>query len=434
MEEVNIFWFRRDLRLDDNAGLYHALKAGLPVIPLFIFDTNILNELDNKTDRRVDFIHQQMVSLKRRLNNMGSDLMVFYDSPDSVFKKLLNQYKVGSVFTNHDYEPYALKRDAEIEEFLAKRWVSFKSFKDQVIFEKNEVTKDDGTPYTVYTPYSKRWKMKVNDFYLKPYPTSTYFDQFIKEKFLPIPELKEMGFEATGMVFSQPLIDTNILKSYEHTRDVPAINGTSRLSVHFRFGTLSIRKAYKWAMQNNDKWSNELIWREFYMQILWHFPHVVNGAFKPIYNNIEWLNNTDDFDRWCKGKTGVPIVDAGMRELLATGYMHNRVRMIVSSYLTKDLLIDWRWGEAFFAEHLTDYELSSNNGGWQWAAGSGVDAAPYFRIFNPELQTLKFDPLHTYIKRWLPEFGTTYYSKPIVDHQFAKKRCLEVYNKALKGE
>lgn len=429
---VNIFWFRRDLRLTDNAGLYHALRDGNPVLPVFIFDRNILDDLDDKSDRRVVFIHDAIHTLQKQLQELGSSLEARYGFPEQVFHQLASEYEVSKVFTNHDYEPYAHERDDAIKKLLEQKGVTFHSYKDQVIFEKNEVLKDDGKPYTVFTPYSRKWKSQLKPFYLKSYPAEKYFQNFFKQNEKAIPSLSSMGFCSTGISFPSPGWEKDLIKNYKEQRDFPALNGTSRLSVHLRFGTISVRKLVRETMTLSETFLNELIWRDFYQMILWHFPNVVTESFKPAYDRICWRNNEAEFKKWCDGKTGYPIVDAGMRELNATGYMHNRVRMIVASFLTKHLLIDWRWGEAYFAKKLLDYDLSANNGGWQWAAGSGCDAAPYFRIFNPYTQTKKFDPDHQYIKKWVPEFESPEYPLPIVDHGEARKKCLEVYHAALK--
>ncbi len=383
-QPISIFWFRRDLRLHDNAGFYHALKSGLPVLPIFIFDPQILDKLSNKADKRVTFIHQQLHKLKQELNALGSDLLVLYATPQQAWQTITSQYTIKQVYTNHDYEPYAIKRDKEIGELLASKQIGFNTYKDQCIFEHNEVLKDDGKPYTVFTPYSKKWKAKLNAFYVKAYPNQKYFNNLLKvEKTSAIPSLESMGFESADVLFPSTEVAQSIIKNYDKTRDFPGIVGTSKLGIHFRFGTISIREKARKALALNQTFLNELIWRDFYMQILAHFPHVTQGAFRPEYDLIEWRNNEKEFNAFCQGKTGYPIVDAGMRELNKTGYMHNRVRMIVASFLTKHLLIDWRWGEAYFAEKLLDFDLSANNGGWQWAAGCGTDAAPYFRVFNP---------------------------------------------------
>lgn len=433
MIKVNIIWFRRDLRLHDNAALYHALKSNHPVIPVFIFDTNILNDLEDKKDKRVEFIHDAVCGMQQQLVAMQSSMEVYYDKPIAAFKKLLEKYSIEKVFTNHDYEQYAIDRDKQIEELLKAHGASFHTFKDQVIFEKNEVVKDDSSAYTIFTPYSKKWKALLNDFYLKQYPTEKYFNNFFQQHALQIPSLQSMGFQQTESSFPAKNVNAEIIKKYKEQRDYPSIHGTSKLSVHLRFGTISIRKLAAKAKKLNESFLNELIWRDFYHGILWHFPHVRKGeSFKKEYDLIKWRNNEEEFKKWCEGKTGYPIVDAGMHELNETGFMHNRVRMIVASFLTKHLLIDWRWGEAYFAKKLLDFDYAANNGGWQWAAGCGCDAAPYFRVFNPTLQTEKFDKDLKYINKWVPELNSFDYPPPIVDHDMARKRALEVYGKALK--
>lgn len=428
--DTTIFWFRRDLRLEDNAGLYHALKENTNVLPVFIFDTTILDALEDKVDRRVEFIHQSLEHLRQQLEELGCTLLVLHGNPVDIFGSL----QPKAVYTNHDYEPYARQRDQQVASILGKKGVPFSHYKDQVIFEKDEVVKEDGTPYTVFTPYSRKWKASLKAFALKSYPTKKYFHHFKKVPPIPMPSLEQIGFTSTGIAFPKRVIRMAVIEQYHRQRDFPAIQGTTRLSVHLRFGTVSIRKLAQLALKKNQVWLNELIWRDFYAMILWHFPHVETKAFKPAYDRIQWNNNPEDFNRWCEGNTGYPIVDAGMRELNATGFMHNRVRMIVASFLTKHLLIDWRWGEAYFAKKLLDFELSSNNGGWQWAAGSGCDAAPYFRVFNPALQTKKFDPELKYIKTWVPETGTENYPAPMVDHSFARNRVLKAYKAALNKE
>ncbi|MEJ7829804.1 MAG: deoxyribodipyrimidine photo-lyase, partial [Segetibacter sp.] len=382
---VNIMWFRRDLRLVDNAALYYALKDAIPVVPLFIFDRNILDKLEDKADRRVEFINAAICEIQQQLIEINSTIEVHYGFPTAIFRLLLNKFQIVKVVTNHDYEPYAKERDDEIKNILQEHQVSFHTYKDQVVFEKNEVMKENQSPYTVFTPYSKVWKAKLSNFFLSSYPTEKYFSNFYKQLPCAVPTLERMGFKKVESPFPSKDLKEEIIKKYESTRDFPGTeNGTSRLGVHLRFGTVSIRKIAALALSINDTYLNELIWREFYQMILWNFPQVGKGrAFKPEFEKIEWRNNEAEFEKWCVGMTGYPIVDAGMRELNATGFMHNRVRMIVASFLTKHLLIDWRWGEAYFAQKLLDYELASNNGGWQWAAGSGCDAAPFFRIFNP---------------------------------------------------
>jgi deoxyribodipyrimidine photo-lyase len=430
--EVNIFWFRRDLRLHDNAGLYQALNSGKPVLPIFIFDTNILDKLNKPEDLRVQFIHQTLVNIDAQLKQLRSGLTVYYGKPDQIFAELLSQYSIGAVFTNHDYEPYALKRDKQIQELLIESGSGFHTFKDQVIFEKKEVTKDDGLPYTVFTPYSRKWKTKLAENPINSFPSEERLQNIFKYDSPLIPHLATMGFSQKEWDYPSSTALDEIIRNYAAHRDFPAVNGTSRLGVHLRFGTISVRQLVMNSMNKSETYLNELIWRDFYHQILYNFPHVGEGlSFKKEYDQIQWRDNEIDFEKWCKGETGYPIVDAGMRELAATGFMHNRVRMIAASFLTKHLFIDWRWGEAWFALKLLDFDLAANNGGWQWAAGSGCDAAPYFRIFNPALQTEKFDKKAAYINKWVPEFNTLSYPVPMVQHEFARKRCLENYAKWL---
>lgn len=430
MEPVTIFWFRRDLRTEDNTGLFYALKERGNVLPLFIFDSDILDKLADKSDKRISFIWEHLEKVKQELKNHGSTLVVKYGRPQDVIEKMINDFPVASVYTNHDYEPYARERDKQVEQLLRSKGIEFRTFKDQVIFEKDEVTKDDGNPYTVFTPYMKRWRASFSSGRIASYPSERLFDGCVKMDPAEF-DLSVTGFDYVKSTYPAVTPDRQIIANYDKTRDFPALKGTSRLSVHLRFGTISIRKLVETALSLNETFLNELIWREFYMMILWHFPQVVHRAFKPQYDNIRWINDEKHFAAWRQGMTGYPIVDAGMRQLNQTGYMHNRVRMITASFLTKHLLIDWRWGEAYFAEKLLDFELSSNNGGWQWAAGSGCDAAPYFRVFNPELQTQKFDPELKYIKQWVPEFGKSSYPKPIVDHKLARERVLKEYKRAL---
>jgi len=427
---ISIFWFRRDLRLEDNAALYHALKGEHPVLPLFIFDQNILDKLATD-DARITFIYKTVEGLKTILQKAGSDLLVRYGKPEQIWPEVLKDYDVAEVYTNHDYEPYARERDDNMAEFLRSENIEFKTFKDQVIFEKGEILKADKTPYTVFTPFYKQWHAKLIDFYLKPYPTKKYFKNFLQTINLPLPTLQNMGFEASKIEFPE-ISYKDKLDHYAKERDFPALAGTTRIGLHLRFGTISIRKAAKDAIDaKSTVWLSELAWREFYMMILWHFPYAALDSFKKQYDKISWRNNEKEFKAWCEGNTGYPIVDAGMRQLNETGWMHNRVRMITASFLSKHLLIDWRWGEAYFANKLLDYEMASNVGGWQWAAGSGNDAAPYFRVFNPELQTKRFDPKFEYIKKWVPEFDTKKYAQPIVEHKFARERVLKVFKEAL---
>lgn len=447
MNQVNIFWFRRDLRLHDNAGLYHALKAGHRVAPIFIFDTNILNELEDRKDARVEFLQKTLAELSEELKSLGSGLLIRHGAPLDIWQALLGEFEIKAVYTNRDYEPYALKRDETVQQLLQSRNIPFHTYKDHVIFEKEEVVKDDGLPYTVFTPYSRKWRTTLQSrmeqvttengettagsFYLKPYPNEDYFSNFFQMPSSPVPSLQDLGFEPSGIEIPATAVSRSLIKNYDKTRDIPGIPGTSRLGIHFRFGTISIREKARRAAELNETYLNELIWRDFYSMILWHFPQVATRAFKPAYDQIEWRNDESDFQQWCVGKTGYPLVDAGMRELNATGFMHNRVRMVVASFLTKHLLLDWRWGEAYFAKKLLDFDLASNNGGWQWAAGCGTDAAPYFRVFNPTAQQEKFDKELKYIKQWIPEYGTPTYPKPMVDHKMARERCLKVYKEGL---
>lgn len=429
--EIAIFWFRRDLRLDDNCGLYHALKSGLPVLPVFIFDRNILDHLADRDDRRVSFIHQALEAIHTELLDIGSGLVTYYGTPLEAFAYFTREYSVKAVYTNHDYEPYATERDQAVAHLLSQKGIAFHTFKDQVIFEKDEILSGSGKPYTVYTPYSRKWLEHFKPELTEPYQSQALKSNFYKHDKGKLHSLAEMGFIENKSHFPDKEVRVELLQRYGELRNFPALPATSRLSVHLRFGTVSVRKAHYLGYQHSTSWHNELIWREFYMQILWHFPHVAHAAFKPEYDRIAWRNDEKEFQAWCEGKTGYPIVDAGMRELNNTGFMHNRVRMITASFLVKHLLIDWRWGEAYFARKLLDFDLSANNGGWQWAAGSGCDAAPYFRVFNPTLQTEKFDKQHAYIKKWVPEWGTAAYVKPIVNHEFARKRVLEAYKAAL---
>ncbi|TKC01047.1 cryptochrome/photolyase family protein [Pedobacter cryophilus] len=431
-QQHSVFWFRRDLRLTDNAGLYYALKSGLKVLPIFIFDQNILDKLEDKDDARVTFIHQQLRELNTQLQEFGSSIIVKYGTPTQVWENILNTYNVAAVYTNHDYEPYAKERDEKLLTFFAQKNIQFHTYKDQCIFEKSEVVKDDGKPYVVFTPYKRKWLEKLQPYYTKAYPTEKYFENFVNTSKLEIPSLEEMGFTQSKLPFPDKVYQ-DILKNYSIDRDFPAKEATSQISVHLRFGTISIRELVKKSMDKSEVWLSELIWRDFYFSILWHFPHSAKNSFRPEYDKIKWRNNEHEFKAWCDGKTGYAIVDAGMRQLNQTGFMHNRIRMVVASFLTKHLLIDWRWGEHYFARKLLDFELSSNVGGWQWAAGCGVDAAPYFRIFNPYEQVKKFDKDLRYIKKWVPEFSDPFkYPKPIVDHKVARERCLATYKEALK--
>ena len=429
---VNLFWFRRDLRLDDNKGLYEALKGEYPVLPVFIFDSEILNKLP-ETDARVSFIHDTLQNMRVRLeSDYDSSLAIYHGKPIDIFNKLIKDYEIGCIYTNRDYEPYALERDNAIKTLLEENDIKFKTFKDQVIFEKNEVVKNDGDPYVVYTPYMRKWKEQFKSVSLETFNTSSLLNNLLKDVNLPNLSLSEIGFKESEQKIAPYSVTPDLIQNYEATRNFPAKDATSRLGPHLRFGTVSIRAmVIKAIAEENEIFWQELIWREFFMQILWHFPQTKDKAFKSKYDRIEWRNNEEEFKLWCEGKTGYPLVDAGMRELNETGFMHNRVRMLVGSFLCKHLLIDWRWGEAYFAEKLHDYEMASNVGNWQWVAGSGVDAAPYFRIFNPTSQIQKFDKDHKYIKKWVPDYQELTYPQPIVDHKAARERCLKTYKSAL---
>jgi|TARA_Y100000385_G_scaffold13471_1_gene13633 deoxyribodipyrimidine photo-lyase len=428
-KEISIFWFRRDLRIDDNKGLYYALKDNDSVLPIFIYDKNILDKL-KKIDHRIDYINYSISEINNSLSKKNKSISSFYGYPKEVFSKLINKFDVKKVYVNRDYTPYSIKRDLVIQKLLENNKIQFCDFKDHVLFEKNEIVKDDGTPYKVYTPFSKKWINKMNEQGVASYPSENLIDKLLinNNEF----ETKSIGFTKSEIKYLKSDTSNEIIKNYESKRNFPSFNGTSKAGVQLRFGTISTRKLItKACKSNNNTFLKELIWREFFQQILYHFPKTVTESFKPKYERIEWLNNENDFKKWCKGKTGYPLVDAGMRELNKTGFMHNRVRMVVGSFLCKHLLIDWRWGEAYFREKLFDYETASNVGNWQWVAGCGVDAAPYFRIFNPHEQLKKFDKHFEYVKKWVPEFESNKYINQIVDHKKARERCLSTYKKAL---
>ncbi|HOH06177.1 MAG TPA: deoxyribodipyrimidine photo-lyase [bacterium] len=429
---VTVFWFRRDLRLEDNAGLFHALQDGAPVLPLFIFDREILDDLEERQDRRVAFIHQALQNLDARLAEHSSGLLVRQGRPLEVWRQLVAEFPIAAVHTNRDYEPSALARDREVAALLAEHGIPFHSHKDQVIFDGDEVVKEDGRPYTVYTPYMRKWLARLTPEDLAAHPSEKLLGRMAQGVEGGVPPLAEIGFTPMA-VESAPMVDEAIIRNYDRTRDLPAVAGTTRLGVHLRFGTVSIRRLAALGRALNQTWLQELIWREFFMSILAHFPHVVDQPFKAQYAAVPWREDRGDFARWCAGETGYPMVDAGMRELNATGFMHNRVRMITASFLCKHLLLPWRWGERYFAKKLLDYDLAANNGNWQWAAGCGCDAAPYFRVFNPALQAAKFDPQEAYVKRWVPEVESPAYPEPMVPHAAARIRALETYGRALKG-
>jgi deoxyribodipyrimidine photo-lyase len=434
LEKFNIFWFRRDLRLHDNRGFFEALNDNNKVIPIFIYDTNIIDKL-MKDDPRLTFIENALGGINSAMKRNRCSIATYRGTPKAVFKKIIKDFPIDKVYSNHDYEPYASQRDADIKKMLSAEGIIFKTYKDQVIFEKNEVTKDDGKPYVVYTPYSRKWMQKFEAEGVTHYPSENHLDNLFSDERLPQVTLQEMGYKKSTLQPQDPKFDNELIDQYEATRNHPAQDSTSRLGVHLRFGTQSIRTlVYRSAKRKNPTFLKELIWREFFMQILWHFPHTSQKSFKQQYDRIKWRNNEEEFDRWCNGMTGYPLVDAGMRQLNKTGFMHNRVRMLTASFLCKHLLVDWRWGEAYFAQKLFDYEMASNVGNWQWAAGSGVDAAPYFRIFNPHQQIQKFDNNHTYIKNWVKDLNALTYPSPVVEHKMARERCLATYKAALNME
>lgn len=431
-KKINIFWFRRDLRLEDNHGLYQALKSDQPVLPIFIFDEAILNELP-KDDARVTFIHERLQAMRNVLETKyHSSIAFFYGKPETIFKQLVKDYTIESVYANHDYEPYAIARDKTIKSYLSSKNIAFNTFKDQVIFERDEIVKKDGTPYKVYTPFSRLWIDTYKREGITFYPSEKHLENTFTANNLPHLKLETIGFTEAKVKVAHYTVTPTLIAEYEATRNFPAQDNTSKLGPHLRFGTVSVRKMVnKASKQQNVTFLKELIWREFFMQILWHFPHTATSSFKPKYERIVWRNNTSEFKKWCNGETGYPLVDAGMRQLNQTGFMHNRVRMLVGSFLCKHLLIDWRLGEAYFALKLHDYDMSSNIGNWQWVAGCGVDAAPYFRIFNPTTQIEKFDKQLEYIKKWVPDFQELTYPTPMVDHKMARARCLNVFKEAV---
>ena len=422
--KISIFWYRRDLRLEDNTGLFEALNENENVLPIFIFDDSILDELP-EDDARVNFIYESLSKINKQLNNHHASLQIFKGQIDDVWEKLVSTYDIQKVYSNKDYEPYAIKRDQKIKEFLNSKGIEMKTFKDQVIFEEDEIVKADGKPYTVFTPYKRKWLEKFTKVNLN---LIANFDNFYK-KIIDFPTLNQLGLKNSPLKVKNYSLKN--VSTYSETRNFPNLDSTSYLSPHLRFGTISVRQIITELKNKSETFLSELIWREFFMQIIFHFPHVVTKNFRPKYDGIKWVNNKEDYDNWCQGKTGYPLVDAGMRQLNETGYMHNRVRMVTAGFLCKHLLIDWRYGEAYFAKKLLDYELSSNNGNWQWAAGTGCDAAPYFRIFNPIEQLKKFDKTLTYTKKWVKDFDTLEYPKPMVDHKYARNRALEAYKKGI---
>ena len=460
-----LVWFRRDLRDFDHAALYHALKRFPQVFCVFVFDSEILDALPRRADRRVEFIHASVVELDAALRARGGGLIVRHGPARDVIPALAASLGVTAVLANGDYEPAAIARDEDVAERLRVQGIAFESFKDQVIFEKREVLTKSATPFSVFTPYKRAWLAALTDFHLKAYPVEKYAAHLAP---LPagesIPSLSDIGFEPTnllevgiapGMAGGRRLIDDFVrrIDRYKARRDFPASKGVSYLSVHLRFGTVSIRELARLAHarggEGADTWLSELIWRDFYFQILWHNPRVVGASFRPEYDRVRWDDAPDLFAAWCEARTGYPLVDAAMRQIAHSGYMHNRLRMVVASFLTKDLGIDWRLGEKYFADELNDFDLAANNGGWQWAASTGCDAQPYFRIFNPVNQSEKFDPDGSFIRRYLPELAKVPdkfihapwtmppidqklagceigkdYPAPIVDHAKARERTL----------
>ena len=431
MDKISIFWFRRDLRLHDNKALFHALQSEEKILPIFIFDIDILKKIP-KDDARISFIYSELKAMNTHLESFGTEIKMFHGNPKEVFKSLMKNYTIVKVFTNHDYEPYAIKRDLDIKKLVSSNKIDFQTYKDQVIFERNEITKKDGKPYVVYTPYSRKWLEKYETDKPENYPSEDLLDRLYKKTKSETLKLSDIGFIKTNIPIKNYIFNSRIINEYEETRNFPALDNTSKLGPHLRFGTVSVRQMVSRADAHENKiFLKELIWREFFMQILWHFPETHKNSFKSKYDRIIWRNNKKEFQKWCEGNTGYPMVDAGMRQLNKTGFMHNRVRMLVGSFLCKHLLIDWRWGEAYFAEKLHDYEMSSNVGNWQWVAGTGVDASPYFRIFNPTSQIQKFDKELKYIQKWVPDFQEITYPSPMVEHKFARERCLKTYKDAL---
>ena len=431
MDKISIFWFRRDLRLHDNKALFHALQSEEKILPIFIFDIDILKKIP-KDDARISFIYSELKAMNTHLESFGTEIKMFHGNPKEVFRSLMKNYTIVKVFTNHDYEPYAIKRDLDIKEVVSSSKIDFQTYKDQVIFERNEITKKDGKPYVVYTPYSRKWLEKYETDKPENYPSEDLLDRLYKKTKSETLTLSDIGFIETNIPIKNYIFNSRIINEYEETRNFPALDNTSKLGPHLRFGTVSVRQMVSRADAHENKiFLKELIWREFFMQILWHFPETHKNSFKSKYDRIIWRNNEKEFQKWCEGNTGYPMVDAGMRQLNKTGFMHNRVRMLVGSFLCKHLLIDWRWGEAYFAEKLHDYEMSSNVGNWQWVAGTGVDASPYFRIFNPTSQIQKFDKELKYIQKWVPDFQEITYPSPMVEHKFARERCLKTYKDAL---
>jgi deoxyribodipyrimidine photo-lyase len=482
--ERGLVWFRRDLRSYDHAALYHALKSSRAVYCVFVFDTEILDGLPRR-DRRVEFIRESVSELRAALERLGGGLVIAHGRSRAEIPRLARQLGAQAVFINHDYEPAALERDRAVQLALAHAGIAFHTFKDQVVFEKDEVTTRAGRPFAVFTAYKNAWLERLRPFYLAAYPVEKYARSLVRPPPSRMPALEELGFERTnirelklptGMSGGKAWLEEFLsrIERYRERRDYPALRGPSYLSVHLRFGTVSIRELARAAWERGKQgaergkakagsegrhraqgaatWLSELIWRDFYAMLLYHHPHVVEHAFLPQFDAIRFPNRQNLFDAWCEGRTGYPLVDAAMRQIDQTGYMHNRLRMVAASFLVKDLQVDWRWGERYFARCLNDYDLASNNGGWQWAASTGCDAQPYFRIFNPVTQSERFDPEGKFIRLYLPELSRVAdehihapwrmsperraacgviigrdYPAPIVDHAQARKATLELY-------
>jgi deoxyribodipyrimidine photo-lyase len=467
-----LVWFRRDLRADDHAALYHALRDARAVWCVFVFDTGILDALPSRADRRVEFIWHALVELQGALEALGGGLAVLHGEARDLVPAHARALGVEAVYANHDYEPQAIARDAAVEAALAAEHRVFRSFKDQVVCERDEVLTQAGAPYSVFTPYRTAWLKRADDFFLKSYPVAAHAGSLAPDAGRPVPDLASMGFAQTnlrslriplGASGARTLFEEFAprMDAYQERRDFPAVRGPSYLSVHLRFGTISIRELARAARARGTAgaqvWLSELVWRDFYFQILWHHPHVVTRSFRPEYDALRFTNRADRFAAWCEGRTGYPLVDAAMRQLNTSGYMHNRLRMVTASFLVKDLHVDWRQGERYFATHLNDFDLSANNGGWQWAASTGCDAQPYFRIFNPVSQSEKFDADGRFIRLYVPELARVPgkyihapwtlppldqqaagaiigrdYPAPIVDHARARLEALAIYG-AVRG-
>ena len=429
--EETLFWFRRDLRLEDNHGLYQAALRGRRVRPLFIFDTDILDKLP-RADARVEFILRAVEKLHHDLRALGGGLTVEIGRPIEVIARLIAQHKISEVITNEDYEPYATERDRKIRAQLTAAGVGFTAFKDHVIFGPGDILKDDGTPYRVYGAYARRWRERFTADMPKPYRSGSALLKVGATRGAGPPTLARLGFTPAGIEFPDPRPSKKIIAEYADTRNLMGVDGTSRMGVHLRFGTISVRKLARISI-DSSVYFGELIWREFFMQVLAHNPRTTRESYDLRFERVRWRSSRADFKRWCEGRTGYPVVDAGMRELNQTGFMHNRARMITGSFLCKHLLLDWRWGERYFALKLLDYDQSSNVGNWQWVAGCGCDPAPYFRVFNPTLQAKRFDPTGLYAGRWIPELEDGSYTDPMVPHEFARRRALGTFSAAVKG-